>query len=46
MTSYSTRDEFLERELHSLVIDTALYDWDEVWRYPYATPKSLGPERK
>ena len=30
MTSYS---KFLERELHSLVIDTALYDWDEVWLY-------------
>ena len=33
MTSYSTHDEFLERELHSRVIDTALYDWDEVWLY-------------
>ena len=33
MTSYTTRDELLERELHPLVIDTALYDWDEVWRY-------------
>ena len=33
MTSYSTQAEFLERELHSLVIDTALYDWDEVWLY-------------
>ena len=33
MTSYSTHAEFLERELHSMVIDTALYDWDEVWLY-------------
>ena len=33
MTSYSTRYGFLERELHSMVIDTALYDWDEVWGY-------------
>ena len=33
MISYSTHAEFLERELHSLVIDTALYDWDEVWLY-------------
>ena len=33
MTSYATHDEFIERELHSMVIDTALYDWDEVWGY-------------
>lgn len=33
MTSYTTSAEFLERELHSMVIDTALYDWDEVWLY-------------
>ena len=33
MTSYSTHAEFLERELHSRVIDTTLYDWDEVWGY-------------
>ena len=33
MTSYSTHDEFVARELHSMVIDTALYDWDEVWLY-------------
>ena len=33
MTSYSTHAEFLERELHSMVIDTALYDWDGVWLY-------------
>ena len=33
MISYSTRDEFLERELHAMAIDAALYDWDEVWLY-------------
>ena len=33
MTSYSTHAEFIERELHSMVIDTTLYDWDEVWVY-------------
>lgn len=33
MTSYTTSAEFIAHELHTLVIDTALYDWDEVWRY-------------
>ena len=33
MTSYTTHVEFIERELHTLVIDTSLYDWDEVWLY-------------
>ena len=33
MTSYNTHAEFIERELHSMVIDTALYDWDEFWLY-------------
>lgn len=33
MTSYTTSAEFIIRELHTLVIDTGLYDWDEVWRY-------------
>lgn len=33
MTSYTTNTEFIARELHTLVIDAALYDWDEVWRY-------------
>ena len=33
MTSYSTHAEFIIRELHSMVIDTTLYDWDEVWLY-------------
>lgn len=33
MRNYTTNTEFLERELHSMVIDTSLYDWDEVWLY-------------
>lgn len=33
MTSYSTQAEFITHELHSMVIDTALYDWDDVWLY-------------
>ena len=32
MTSY-THAEFLERELHSMVIDTGLYDWEEIWNF-------------
>lgn len=33
MTSYSTHDEFIERELHTLVRAPCLYDWDDVWGY-------------
>ena len=45
MTSYSTHGEFITRELHSIVIDTALYDWDEVWGYLcYADAILYNPE--
>lgn len=33
MTSYTTHVEFIERELHTLVIDTPFYDWDGVWDF-------------
>lgn len=33
MRNYTTSAEFIIRELHSMVIDTSLYDWDEVWLY-------------
>ena len=48
MTSYSTHAEFLERELRSMVIDTALYDWDEVWLYlrDYADAILYDPETR
>lgn len=33
MSNYTTNTEFIARELHTLVSDPALYDWEEVWRY-------------
>lgn len=48
MTSYTTRDEFLERELHTLVRAPCLYDWDEVWGYlrDYADAILYDPETR
>ena len=33
MTSYTTQAEFITHELHSMVIDTSLYNWEEIWCY-------------
>ncbi len=33
MSNYTTNIEFIARELHTLVSDPALYNWEEVWSY-------------
>lgn len=33
MSNYTTNTEFIARELHTLVSDPALYNWEEVWSY-------------
>ena len=33
MSNYTTNTEFIAHELHILVSDPALYNWEEVWSY-------------
>ena len=33
MSNYTTSTEFIARELHTLVSDPVLYNWEEVWGY-------------
>ncbi len=33
MSNYTTNTEFIARELHTLVSDPALYNWEEIWGY-------------
>ena len=33
MSNYTTNTEFIARELHTLVSDPALYNWEEIWSY-------------
>ena len=33
MSNYTTNTEFIAHELHTLVSDPALYDWEEIWGY-------------
>ena len=33
MSNYTTNTEFIAHELHTLVSDPALYDWEEIWSY-------------
>ena len=33
MSNYTTNTEFIAHELHTLVGDPALYNWEEIWGY-------------
>ena len=33
MSNYTTNTEFIARELHTLVSDPALYNWEEIWAF-------------